>query len=135
MAANAGAQGDIIVSGANDAMIKVWSAASGECLLTLGGHDALVRALSYDPPSGRLVSASYDMTIKVWDLVKGKLVRDFRDVHKSHIFDVKFDVSRIIRCVRVGQGSTLLTDSRSASNADKVQVLDFSPDVDTSVFL
>jgi len=92
-------QGDIIVSGANDAMIKVWSAVTGECLQTLSGHDMLVRALAFDPPSGRLVSASYDMTIKVWDLNKGKLVRDFKDVHNCHIFDVKFDQSRIIRYV------------------------------------
>ncbi|KAH7106847.1 WD40 repeat-like protein [Auriculariales sp. MPI-PUGE-AT-0066] len=111
--------GDIIVSGANDAMIKVWSAVTGECLQTLSGHDMLVRALAYDPPSGRLVSASYDMTIKVWDLHKGKLIRDFKDVYTSHIFDVKFDASRII----------------GASSVDKVKVLDFSPGVDTSVFL
>ncbi|KAG1888355.1 WD40 repeat-like protein [Suillus subluteus] len=29
----------------------------------------------------------------------GKLVREFRDLHASHIFDVKFDVGRIVRWV------------------------------------
>jgi F-box and WD-40 domain protein 1/11 len=27
----------------------------------------------------------------------GRLVREFRDLHASHIFDVKFDVGRIVR--------------------------------------
>ena len=29
--------------------------------------------------------------------VSGKLVRDFKGIHTSHIFDVKFDMSRIVR--------------------------------------
>lgn len=62
---------DLIVSGSNDCKIKVWSASTGECLRTLVGHEALVRALSFDPRSGRLVSASYDKTVKLWDLGSG----------------------------------------------------------------
>ena len=114
---------DLIVSGSNDCKIKVWSASTGDCLRTLVGHDALVRALSFDPRSGRLVSASYDKSVKLWDLgsgktfislgvlfwfplliqcgltVAGKLVREFKQAHTSHIFDVKFDITRIVRYV------------------------------------
>jgi F-box and WD-40 domain protein 1/11 len=90
-------QDDLIVSGSNDCKIKVWSASRGECLQTLTGHDLLVRALSFDPTTGRLVSASYDKTVKVWDLNTGRLVREFKNTHVSHIFDVKFDVRRIVR--------------------------------------
>jgi F-box and WD-40 domain protein 1/11 len=60
------------VSGSNDCMVKVWRASTGECLRTLAGHDQLVRALSFEPRSGRLVSASYDKTLKVWDLKTGR---------------------------------------------------------------
>ena len=66
------AQDDLIVSGSNDCKIKVWSASTGECIQTLVGHDLLVRALAFDPLSGRLVSASYDKTVKVWDLTTGR---------------------------------------------------------------
>jgi F-box and WD-40 domain protein 1/11 len=93
-------QDDLIVSGSNDCKIKIWSASTGECVRTLIGHDLLVRALSFDPANARLVSASYDRTVKVWDLRTGKMVREFRNSHISHIFDVKFDVARIVRCVR-----------------------------------
>jgi F-box and WD-40 domain protein 1/11 len=92
-------QDDLIVSGSNDCMIKVWSASTGECIRTLLGHDLLVRALSFDPANQRLVSASYDRTVKVWDLRTGKIVREFRNSHVSHIFDVKFDATKIVRCV------------------------------------
>ncbi|EIN14477.1 WD40 repeat-like protein [Punctularia strigosozonata HHB-11173 SS5] len=88
---------DLIVSGSNDCKIKVWSASTGECLQTLSGHDSLVRALAFDPASGRLVSASYDRTVKMWDLRTGRMVRELKNSHISHIFDVKFDVRRIVR--------------------------------------
>ncbi|KAF8647327.1 hypothetical protein AX16_006789 [Volvariella volvacea WC 439] len=110
---------DLIVSGSNDCKIKIWSAKSGECLKTLVGHEALVRALSFDPRNGRLVSASYDKTIKLWDLATGKMVREFKNIHTSHIFDVKFDVARIV----------------STSHDQKIVVLDFSHGLDTSLFL
>ena len=92
---------DLIVSGSNDKKIKIWNANTGECLRTLAAHDHLVRALAFDPLSGRLVSGSYDRTVKVWDWRTGKMVREFRGQYDSHIFDVKFDCSRIVRCVFV----------------------------------
>ncbi|OSC99657.1 WD40 repeat-like protein [Trametes coccinea BRFM310] len=110
---------DLIVTGSNDCKIKVWDANTGACLRTLVGHDYLVRALTFDPRSGRLVSASYDKTVKVWDLHSGKLVREFRGCHVSHIFDVRFDHCRIV----------------STSHDRKIVVLDFSEGLDTSLFV
>ncbi|KAJ7094020.1 WD40 repeat-like protein [Mycena belliarum] len=103
-------KGDLIISGSNDCKIKIWSAATGACLRTLVGHEALVRALAFDVRSGRLVSASYDKSVRVWDLGSGRLVREFRDRHTSHIFDVKFDAWRIV----------------STSHDQKIVVLDFA---------
>lgn len=110
---------DYIVSGSNDCKIKVWQASTGMCLRTIVGHDLLVRALTFDPRSGRLVSASYDKTVKVWDMHTGKMLREFRGCHVSHIFDVKFDHCRIV----------------STSHDQKVVVLDFSDGLDVSLFV
>jgi F-box and WD-40 domain protein 1/11 len=44
----------------------------------------------------------------------GRLVREFRDLHASHIFDVKFDVGRIV----------------STSHDQKIVVLDFTDDIE-----
>ena len=87
------------MSGSSDCTIKVWNALTGECIRTLVGHDSLVRALALDPASGRLVSASYDKVVKVWDLRTGRTVQQFKHHHLGHIFDVKFDINRVVRCV------------------------------------
>lgn len=110
---------NLIVSGSNDCKIKVWDPWTGECIRTLAGHEALVRALSFDPRTARLVSVSYDRTVKVWDLRSGKLVREFKRIHTSHIFDVKFDVSRIV----------------TTSHDHHIIELDFSAGLDTSLFI
>ena len=146
------------MSGSNDCKIKVWDANTGACLRTLTGHDYLVRALSFDPRSGRLVSGSYDKTVKVWDLHAGRMVREFRGCHVSHIFDVKFDHCRIVRCVsppsflppfgsflrspalaqaRAGRRLTasIPPPTRSTSHDRKIVVLDFSEGLDTTLFV
>ncbi len=81
-------QNDLIVSGSNDCKIKIWDAWTGECLRTLAGHNGLVRAISFDPKTGRLLSASYDKVIKVWDIYdgafSGSTSRSSSDVNVNH---------------------------------------------------
>jgi len=136
-------RGDLIISGSNDKKIKIWSASTGECVQTLTGHEQLVRALSFDPGTMRLVSASYDRSIKVWDLKGGpgaaKCVREFKNAHDSHIFDVKARVGRIVRSVVLLLSVTLptglsLTMLHSASHDQKIVIMDFAPDLDTKLF-
>ena len=107
-------RGDLIISGSNDKKIKIWSASTGECVQTLTGHEQLVRALSFDPGTMRLVSASYDRSIKVWDLKGGpgaaKCVREFKNAHDSHIFDVKARVGRVVRLGALYFPCGILTD-------------------------
>ena len=112
-------QDGLILSGSNDCTIKLWRASTGECLHTFAGHTLLVRALCFDPRTGYIVSTSYDKSVRVWEwhgeavennVSKpgaeppsrktkgvGRLVREFRNLHASHIFDVKFDVGKIVR--------------------------------------
>ncbi|KAF9078444.1 WD40-repeat-containing domain protein [Rhodocollybia butyracea] len=120
----------LIISGSSDWKIKIWSSFTGKCLRTLQGHEALVRALAFDPTSGLLVSASYDRSLRVWDIkdvMNGNvnetsrdgdksLLRVFRNAHTSHIFDVKFDVGRIV----------------STSHDQKIVVADFSRGLETA---
>lgn len=155
---------ELVVSGSNDKTIRVWRASTGECISLLEGHEGLVRALAYDRVTGRLVSASYDRSVILWQLtrtppsppassssptnhassstsasaspvpisssndgdvdgdgdvsisgdgllgVSAKQLRVFKGNHSSHIFDVKFDLTRIIRSVSLNLFSSgLLT--------------------------
>lgn len=116
---------DLILSGSNDCTIKLWRASTGECLHTFAGHTLLVRALYFEPKTGYIVSTSYDRSVRVWEWREpkseespdrnkskgvGRLVREFRNLHTSHNFDVKFDVGKIV----------------STSHDQKIVVLDFS---------
>lgn len=133
---------DIIVSGSNDCKIKVWKASTGECVRTLTGHESLVRALSFDSRSGRLVSGSYDRSVKIWNLETGKLVREFRGCHSSHIFDVRFDCSRIVRyvsslfiCHLYYHADNISSLFCSTSHDQKIVILDFTEGLDTTLFV
>ena len=68
------------------------------------------------------------------------MVREFKSSHTSHIFDVKFDVARIVRCVlglRFVFSSMIdvLGPCNSTSHDQKIVVLDFSHGLDASLFV
>ncbi|WNG15045.1 TIR domain-containing protein [Cystobacter fuscus] len=63
--------GQRILSGSEDASLKVWDAASGSCLLTLSGHSDSVTACAWSPDSQRILSGSSDASLKVWDAASG----------------------------------------------------------------
>ena len=87
-----------IVSGSVDRTLKVWNVLTGKCRRTLRGHANYVRRRRPDEqrvdrsltprraqvscvaalPNGRVVSGSWDNTLKVWDVLRGRLVRTLR---------------------------------------------------------
>ena len=68
--------GTVIATGADDAKVKLWSAGSGFCFVTLSDHAAPVTAVCFGPASGRvLLSASLDGTVRAYDLLRYKNFR------------------------------------------------------------
>ena len=72
----------------------------------------------------------------------GKLVREFLGTHNSHIFDVKFDVARIVRwvlhyvvCRFLYSSSSFFFLGGSTSHDQKIVVLDFSAGLDVKLFV
>jgi WD40 repeat protein len=52
----------------------MWDLADGKPVFTLTGHSNSVTALALTPDGKRVISASYDHTLKMWDLADGKPV-------------------------------------------------------------
>lgn len=59
--------------------IYMWSTQTGKLIDVLAGHEGPVSALAFSPLGDRLVSASWDKTIRVWDIYgRSSAVEPFR---------------------------------------------------------
>ena len=67
---------------------------TSECIRTFTGHTDLVRTIAFN--STRMISGSYDMSIKVWNINTGDLMLDILNAHTSWVFNVAFDGTRIV---------------------------------------
>ena len=59
---------------AKDRSIRKWSTITGECESVMEGHVGNVNSIAVSPNGGLLVSASDDLTMKIWDSKAGKLL-------------------------------------------------------------
>ncbi|EFJ40133.1 hypothetical protein VOLCADRAFT_100103 [Volvox carteri f. nagariensis] len=66
--------GRTLASGSGDATVRLWDAASGECIATLQGHASDVQAVAWSPSGGALASGSNDGSVRLWDMATGDCV-------------------------------------------------------------
>ncbi|KAM9845936.1 apoptotic protease-activating factor 1 [Aulostomus maculatus] len=79
-------KGQTLITSSEDTTIRVWKWQSGECRV-LQGHKEQIRCfslLSNSPPDSRLLSWSFDGTVKVWDVGSGEKLQDI-DAHRGAI--------------------------------------------------
>ncbi|KAF1777372.1 G-protein beta WD-40 repeat [Phytophthora cactorum] len=57
----------VLVSGSEDASVKVWDFETGEYERTLKGHTNPVQAVAFNGSGSLLASTSTDLSIKIWD--------------------------------------------------------------------
>ena len=87
----------------NDHDIYEFDANSGTLARTLGSHSNLVRSLHLDAGSGRLVSASYDGSIKVFDTRSGREIVRLRGWSGCWVLSAKADYRRIVATTQSGR--------------------------------
>ncbi len=85
-----------IFAGGNDQVIYRFDANTGELINELRGHKGLVRSLHVDTANGRIISGSYDMSVKVFDVESGNLIIDFPGWTTSWMLSAKADYRRIV---------------------------------------
>lgn len=65
------------------------TSAKGHCLRTLREHNGVVRSVALSSNGHRLVSASDDKTVKLWDVASGNCLQTLRS-HDSCVYSVVF---------------------------------------------
>lgn len=102
------ANGQFLVSGGADNMVKIWNLPTGELLHDLPGHVDAVNFVAIHPDHSILASCSSDKTIKIWNLTSGKLVRTLGGWFAAH--------SDIINAIAISpDGRILASGSRDHS--------------------
>ncbi|HUI08514.1 MAG TPA: protein kinase [Verrucomicrobiae bacterium] len=81
------ASGEQVISGGNDATIRLWQVKSGKCVSTLIGHENSVDSVFLGMDDRYALSGSADRTLRLWDLSTGKCLRTFEG-HTDAVYSV-----------------------------------------------
>ncbi|KAH8797306.1 hypothetical protein DL96DRAFT_998032 [Flagelloscypha sp. PMI_526] len=83
--------GERIISGSADSMVRIWDAESGRQLQKLLGHTLQVCSVAFSPDGRRIISGSSDRTLRVWDAYSGKQLQII-DGHTDSVESVAFSL-------------------------------------------
>ncbi|MCA1686868.1 MAG: hypothetical protein LC745_13045, partial [Planctomycetia bacterium] len=71
-------------------VVRVVDVPGGTLLHEFEGHGDVVFGLAFRPDGGQIASASFDQTVRLWDLVRGRPAGVFRG-HSDFVYDVAYD--------------------------------------------
>ena len=126
--------GNMLASGGDNGIFKLWDVATGASTATLSGHTGHVRSVAFSPDGGIVASVSRDQTVRLWDVATGSNTRTLWG-HTGNVNTVAFSPDgnmlasgasdHTIRLWDVATGATITTLSR---HTDHVHSVAFSPD-------
>jgi len=107
-----------------NASIWIWDIATGETYKQLQGHLGRIVAIDFSPDGKRLVSGSFDSTVRIWDIESGKEIRQLVG-HTGQLSSVMFspDGKRVI--TGADDGTVRIWNSESGE-----ELLRLTPDRD-----
>ena len=82
--------GMLIASASGDRTVRLWHAATGDCVQTLEGHSDWVCSAAFSPDGTLIASASDDKTVRLWRAATGDCVHTLEG-HSGWVNSVSFD--------------------------------------------
>ena len=96
--------GNRVVSGSEDNVVRVWNVTTGEVEAELKGHTDWVTSVAFSQDGSQVVSGSRDKTVRIWNVTTGEVEAELKG-HTKWVTSVAFsqDGSRVVS----GSGDTV----------------------------
>jgi WD40 repeat protein len=124
----------IASAGANDKSFRIWDAETGNTLIEgKDAHDGNVVGVAFSPDGKSLLTAGRDLSVKLWDVEKGTLIRKYLGA-SDNVEAIAFskDGKRFLagetRIVHVFETETGKIVHRFEDHTDEVLAVAFLPD-------
>jgi len=96
-----------VLAGGNDHVVYKFDAVTGTLLHTSTKHGGLVRSLFLDAHNGRVISGSYDQSIRIADYDSGEVFGIYENWTTSWILSAKSDYRRVVATSQDGRALIL----------------------------
>lgn len=96
-----------VLAGGNDHVVYKFDALTGSLLHTSAKHGGLVRSLFLDAHNGRVISGSYDQSIRIADYNTGEVFGLYENWTTSWILSAKSDYRRVVATSQDGRALIL----------------------------
>lgn len=131
--------GDIIAASSKNYCVKIWDIkAEGKKFAILKGHHKDINSIEFDSSGSRLVTASMDKTIIIWELVNGFVTSKKLIGHTLAVRDAVFSLDGNYIASAGGDSTIRIWSSKSGEqigspiyvgvNGEIVECVSFSPD-------
>jgi WD40 repeat protein len=119
----------LVAKGGSDGKITIWQIDSSQSLLSIKAHDSHVVGLVFTADSKKLISSSFDRTIKTWDLDSGNCLHTWQ--LNAPVYRIALSLDDLILASGSNCGDILLWDVATGELLNKftghtMTVLDIS---------
>ena len=88
-AANFSPDGQRLLIGNEESIMRLWNVRTGCEQLNFQGHSDAITCIAFDPSRRQMLSGSRDKTVKLWSIINGRILRTFQG-HSAGVSTIAF---------------------------------------------